>query len=200
MDTFKILQFTSVQLLSRVWLFVTPWTAESQASLSITNSWSLLKLMPIESVMPSKHLSEHPVVGSNWYIKVDSAPSSSRIRCPLRAHITHNGQASLRKGTRHSNRRFKVVSSTTYVCMLSCFSHVQLFATLWKVALCPWDFPGKNTRMGCHALLQQIFWTEGLNPSLLYCRLIFFLSTAEPPRKANSTAALAMLTPTQRLF
>ena len=42
--------------LLRVWLFVTPWTAARQASLSITNSWSLLKLMPIESVMPSNHL------------------------------------------------------------------------------------------------------------------------------------------------
>ena len=45
-----------VQLLSRVWLFVTPWTAAPQASLSITNSQSLLKLMSIESVMPSNHL------------------------------------------------------------------------------------------------------------------------------------------------
>ena len=46
----------SIQYLSRVQLFVTPWTAEHQASLSITNSWSLLKLMSIESVMPSNHL------------------------------------------------------------------------------------------------------------------------------------------------
>ena len=46
----------SVQLFSRVRLFVTPWTAACQASLSITNFWSLLKLMPIESVMPSNHL------------------------------------------------------------------------------------------------------------------------------------------------
>ena len=47
---------SSVQVLSRVQLFVTPWTAAHQASLSITNSWSLLKLMSIESVMPSNHL------------------------------------------------------------------------------------------------------------------------------------------------
>ena len=46
----------SVQLFSRVWFFVKPWTAAHQASLSITNSWSLPKLMSIESVMPSKHL------------------------------------------------------------------------------------------------------------------------------------------------
>ena len=49
-------QFSSVQSLSHVWLFVTPWIAACQASLSITNSLSLLKLMPIESVMPSSHL------------------------------------------------------------------------------------------------------------------------------------------------
>ena len=47
---------SSVQLLSRVWLFVTPWTVAHQASLSITNSQSLLKLMFIEPVMPSNHL------------------------------------------------------------------------------------------------------------------------------------------------
>ena len=48
--------FCSVQSLSRVWLFATPWTAARQASLSITNSRSLPKLMSIESVMPSNHL------------------------------------------------------------------------------------------------------------------------------------------------
>ena len=45
-----------VQLFSCVWLFVTPWTAAHQASRSITNFWSLLKLMSIELVMPSNHL------------------------------------------------------------------------------------------------------------------------------------------------
>ena len=45
-----------VQSLSRVRLFATPWTVVYQASLSIANSWSLLELMSIESVMPSSHL------------------------------------------------------------------------------------------------------------------------------------------------
>ena len=49
-------QFSSVQSLSRVWLFATPWIAACQGSLSITNSRSLLKLMPIKLVMPSSHL------------------------------------------------------------------------------------------------------------------------------------------------
>ena len=48
--------FSSVHSLNRVQLFATPWTAARQASLSITDSWSLLKLMFIESVMPSNHL------------------------------------------------------------------------------------------------------------------------------------------------
>ena len=49
-------QFSSVQSLSRVWLFAAPWTATCQASLSVTNSRSLLKLMSIELVMASNHL------------------------------------------------------------------------------------------------------------------------------------------------
>ena len=53
----------SVQSLSHVQLFATPWTAAHQASLSITNSWSLLRLMSIESVMPSNHLILcHPLI------------------------------------------------------------------------------------------------------------------------------------------
>ena len=51
--------FSSIQLLSRVRLFETPWTAACQTSLSITNSRGLLKLMAIESVMPSNHLILH---------------------------------------------------------------------------------------------------------------------------------------------
>ena len=50
------IRFSLVQSLSRVQLIATPWTAAHQASLSITNSQSLLKLMSIESVMPSNHL------------------------------------------------------------------------------------------------------------------------------------------------
>ena len=51
-----VIPFSSVQSLSCVWLFATPWTAARQASLSITNSWDLLKPMSTELVMPSKHL------------------------------------------------------------------------------------------------------------------------------------------------
>ena len=53
---FSSVQSSSVQLLSRVWLFATPWITACQASLSITNSRSSLKLTSIKSVMPSSHL------------------------------------------------------------------------------------------------------------------------------------------------
>ena len=52
------------------------------------------------------------------------------------------------------------------------FSCVQLFATLWIVALCPRDISGKNTVVGF--LLQRIFQTQGLNPHLLCCRLTLY--------------------------
>ena len=55
-ESLIILQLSSAQLLSHVQLFATPWTAAHQTSLSFTNSQSLLKLMSIESVMPSNHL------------------------------------------------------------------------------------------------------------------------------------------------
>ena len=73
-------QFSSVQLLSRVQFFVTPWTAARQASLSITNSQSLLKLMCIESVMPSNHLILLPSIFPS--IRVFSNESALRIRWP----------------------------------------------------------------------------------------------------------------------
>ena len=53
---FQMYSVSSVQSVSHVQLFATPWTAARQASLSITNSWSFLKLMSIKSVMPSNYL------------------------------------------------------------------------------------------------------------------------------------------------
>ena len=55
-NSFDSFPFSSVQLLSCVWIFATPWTAAHQASLSFTVSWNLFKLMSIESVMSSNHL------------------------------------------------------------------------------------------------------------------------------------------------
>ena len=80
------IQFSSVQSLSRVWLFATPWTAARQASLFITNSRSLLKLMSIESVMPSNHpiLCHPPFLLLSIFpsIRIFSNESVLRIRWP----------------------------------------------------------------------------------------------------------------------
>ena len=76
---------SSVQLLSHVQLFLTPWTAACQASLSITNSWSLLKHMSIELVMPSNHLMLcHPLLLPSICprIRVFSNDSALHIRWP----------------------------------------------------------------------------------------------------------------------
>ena len=70
----------SVQSLSRVWFFVIPWTAACQASLSISNSQSLLKFMAIELVMPSNHLILLPSIFPR--IRVFSNESVLRIRWP----------------------------------------------------------------------------------------------------------------------
>ena len=86
-------QFISVLLLSCVRLFVTPWTAAHQASLSITNSQSLPKLMSIESVMPSNHLILcHPLLlPSNFpSIRVFSNDSVLRIRWPTYWSFSYN--------------------------------------------------------------------------------------------------------------
>ena len=79
-------QISSVQLLSHVWLFVTPWTAAHQTSLSITNSRNLLKLIFIELVMPSNHfILCHPLLLPPSIfpsIRVFSNESGLCIRCP----------------------------------------------------------------------------------------------------------------------
>ena len=88
------LYFSSVHLLSCVWLFATPWTAARQASLSITNSWSPPKPMTIELVVPSNHLILCPpllLLPSIFpSIRVFSNESALRIRWPEYWSFTFN--------------------------------------------------------------------------------------------------------------
>ena len=60
-----------------------------------------------------------------------------------------------------------IIHTLVHACVLSHFSRVRLFETLWTVALCPWDSSGKNTGVGCQALLQGIFSIQGSNPHFL---------------------------------
>ena len=77
---------SSVQSLGHVWLFVTPWTTAHQASLSINNSRSLLKLMSIEFVMPSNHL----ILCHSLLLLLQSFPASRAF--PVSQFFTSGGQ------------------------------------------------------------------------------------------------------------
>ena len=75
----------------------------------------------------------------------------------------------------HLNAKFQRIASKEKKVKL--LSRVRLFATPWTVVyqlLCPWDFPGKNTGLGCHFLLQGIFPAQGSNLGLPHCRQILY--------------------------
>ena len=158
-------QFSSLQSLSHVRLFATPWTAALQASLSITNSQSLLKLMPIESVMPYSHfilchlLLLPPISPS---IRVFSNESTLRLRWPkfwsFNFSISHSnehpGLISFRmdwldflavQGTLKSLLQHHSSKASIFQC--SAFFTVQLshpyMNTGKTIALARWTFVGK---------------------------------------------------------
>ena len=147
-------------MLCRVRLFATPWTAAHQASLSITNSWSLLKLMSIESVMPSHHLILcHPLLllPSIFPIKVFSNESVLPIRWPKYCSFSfsispsneYSGlisfdlfavQGTLKSLLQHHSSKASILQhSTFFIVQLS-----HLYRTTGKtVALTRWPFVGK---------------------------------------------------------
>ena len=159
-------QFSSVQSFSRVWLFATPWTAACQASLSITNSWSLLKPMSIELVMPSSHLILcHPLLLLPTIppsIRVFSNESALRIRWPKYLEFTfnislsneHTGLISFRmdwldllavQGTL-KNRRIQITSFAAKRSHQNCISSFQ--APLSSPKSSAWIYEIKNSILG----------------------------------------------------
>ena len=159
-------QDSSVQSLSCVWLFATAWTAACQASLSIMNSWSLLKFMSILSVMPSNHLIlYHPLLLPPSIfpsIRVFSNESALHIRWPkywsfsfnISPSNEHAGPISFRmdwlgilavQGTLKSFLQHH--SSKTSILRHSAFFVVQLshpYLTIGKtIALTRWTFVDK---------------------------------------------------------
>ena len=159
----------SVQLLSRVWLFVTPWTAACQASLSITNSQSLLKLMSITSVMPFNHL----ILCRPFSSCLQPFPASGFF--PINRFFTSGGQSiGVSASTSASNEYSGVISfrmdwldllavqgtlksllqhhsSEASILWRSAFFLVQLsqpYTTTGKtIALIRWTFVGKVTSL-----------------------------------------------------
>ena len=134
-------QFSSVQSLSRVWLFATPWAAACQASLANTNSRSLPKLMSIESVMPSNHLTlccPLLLLPSIFLsIRVFSNKSALRIRWPKYWSFSFNiPSETLKKRTYFplgkkifikNNRNSKPGNKIN--------NHVKQYSEFWKLGL-----------------------------------------------------------------
>ena len=151
-------QFSSVQSLSCIRLFVTPWTAARQASLSITNSRSPPKPMSIESVMPSNHLILcHPLLllpSIFPSIRVFSNESALRMSFNISPSNEHPGLISFRldwldllavQGTlksllqHHSSKSSILQGSAFFIVQLS-----HLYVTTGKTkALARWTFVGK---------------------------------------------------------
>ena len=121
------IQFSSVQSLSRVQLFATPWTAAHQASLSITNSQSLPKLMSIELVMPSNHL-------------ILCCPVSS---CPQSFPASGSFQMSWLFAS--GGQSIGVSASTSVLPM-----NTQDWFPLWWTVLPPSYFEGRVERLECY--------------------------------------------------
>ena len=110
----RLNQIRSDQSLSPVWLFATPWIAACQASLSITNSWSSLRLTSIESVMPSSHLILcHPLLllppipPSIRFFSVPQIRNSTHRNSPLLVSCTKQAAAEHNVNSETSKRKFK---------------------------------------------------------------------------------------------
>ena len=166
----SLMLISSVQSLSCVWLFVTPWIAARQASLSISNSWSSLRLTSIESVMPSSHLIlGHPLLllpSIPPSIRVFSNESTFHMRWPkywsfslsISPYNEHPGLISFRmdwldllavQGTLKSLLQHHI--SNASILRHSAFFTVQLShpyrTTGETIALTRWTFFGKVTSL-----------------------------------------------------
>ena len=203
--SFKSVQFSgylyisSVQSHSRVWLFATPWIAARQASLSITNSRSLLKLMPINSVMPSSHLILcrpllllPPVPPS---IRVFSNESTLRMRWPkywsFRSTISpsneHPGVIYFRISPGTLKSLLQHHSSKASIFWCSAFFTVQLshpYMTTGKtIALTRWTFVGKVMSLLFNMLSRLVITFLPRSKRLLISAAITICSDFGAPQK-----------------
>ena len=151
----------SVQLLSCVWLFATPWTAARQAFLSITNSWGLLRLMSIELVMPSNHLVLcHPLSS-----RLQSFPASGSFQ--MSQFFESGGQS-------------VGVSASTSVLPMNIQDWFPLGWTGWI------SLQSKGLLRGCWTLLQH----HSSKASVLWCSAFFIVQLSHPYRTTGRTISL----------
>ena len=154
-------------MLSCVQLFATPWTVACQAFLSFTVSWSLLRLLSIESMMPLviSYISNY--VFKVWFVSLyccccwfpvaqSCLTLCDPMDCSCLGFSVHGGPPG---------------KNTGVGCLfLSCISDF-----LWAHGpYSPWNSPGRSTGVGSLSLLQGIFPTQGWNPGLPHCRQILY--------------------------
>ena len=170
------IQFSSVQSLSYVWLFATPWTAERQASLSITNSWSSPKFMSIESVMPSNHL----IICRPLLLLLSVFPSIRVFSNESALHI---------RWPKYWNFSFNMSPSSEHPGLISfqfssvqLLSHVRLFATPW-IAARQASLSITNSRSSL-----RLMSIESVMPSshLILCRPLLILPSIFPSIRVSS--------------
>ena len=144
----------SVQFSRSVWLFVNPWIAAHQASLSITNSRSLLKLMSIEAVMPSNHLILcHPLI-----LPLSSFPS---IR------VFSNESVLLIRWAKYWSFSFSISPSNEYSALISFrMDWLDLFAVQGTLKSLPQHHSSKASILQCSAFLM----VQLSHPSHDYCK------------------------------
>ena len=208
MCTWECVQFSSVQLLSRVWLFAIPWTAVRQTSLSITNSRRLLKLMSIESVMPSNHfILFHPrrLLPSIFpSIRVFSNESVLPIRWPkywsfsfsISPFNEYSGLISFRMGCldplavqgtlksllQHHSSKALILLHSAFIVQLS-----HSYTTTGKTrALTRWTFVGKVMPLLCNMLSRLVITFLPRNKRLLISWLKSPSAVILEPRKIKS--------------
>ena len=147
-----------VQLLSRVQLFVTPWTAVLQASLSFVMSWSLLKLMSAESVMPSIYL----ILCLPLSSCLQAFPASESFLMSRLFTSCGSIRASASASVLLMNIQDLFPLGLTGLVSLQSKGLSRVFSNTTVHGI----LQGKNTGVGCHSLLQGIFPTQGSNPHL----------------------------------
>ena len=138
-------QFSSVQSLSRVRLFATPWTTARQASLSITNSQSLLKLMSIQSVMPSSHL-----ILCRPLLLLPPIPPSIRV--------FSNESTLCMRWPKYWSFSFNISPSNEYsglICILIYIPNSERYMVIFMVFIC--NFLMANVEIFSCAYLSSIF-------------------------------------------
>ena len=164
------------KLLSRFWLFATPWTCRVHG---------ILQARILEWVaFPFSRRSSQPRDRTQVSHTADRF-FTSWASCPrILEWVAY--PFSIRSSW--PRNQTWVIPPQVKMKLLSC---VWLFVTPWTVAqslLHPWNFPGKSTGVGCHFLLQRIFPTQGLNPGLLHCK--HMLLSFEPWGKSSSPRLL----------